>query len=205
MCGAAGGFGGYKTTAGPGSAASDGRRIDMATAYQRNVRTTTEGGYAQNWEIGPTAKAVRDARFVLRFAFTVVPIIAGLDKLFYAVTDKWLLVDWYQYLLPGLKSAGVDDFVFSVVVGVVEIVAGLIVAFRPDFGGYLVMAWLWGIIINFLLIPGYYDIALRDFGLSLCALSTARLWWPRYHDRKGPVRETGEQEPTREFASPPQT
>jgi len=61
------------------------------------------------------------------------------------------------------------------IVGAIEIVAGLIVAFKPSFGGYLVAAWLWGIIINLLLIPGFYDIALRDFGLSLGALALARL------------------------------
>jgi uncharacterized membrane protein HdeD (DUF308 family) len=61
------------------------------------------------------------------------------------------------------------------IVGAIEIVAGLIVAFKPSFGGYLVAAWLWGIIINLLLVPGFYDIALRDFGLSLGALALARL------------------------------
>lgn len=60
-------------------------------------------------------------------------------------------------------------------VGIVEIVAGLIVAFKPSVGGFIVAAWLWGVIVNLLLIPGYYDIALRDFGLSLGALALARL------------------------------
>ena len=62
-----------------------------------------------------------------------------------------------------------------IIVGVIEIVVGIIVAVKPKFGGMLVAAWLWGIIINLLLIPGYYDIALRDFGLSLGALALARL------------------------------
>ena len=61
------------------------------------------------------------------------------------------------------------------VVGVVEVVAGFIVAFRPRIGAYIVMLWLWGIIVNLLLIPGFYDIALRDFVLSLGALALARL------------------------------
>jgi hypothetical protein len=69
-----------------------------------------------------------------------------------------------------------------VVVGVIEIVAGVVVALRPRFGGYLVAVWLWGIILNLLLIPGYYDIALRDFGLSLGALALARLS-ERFHGR----------------------
>ena len=60
-------------------------------------------------------------------------------------------------------------------VGVVEIVAGLIVWFKPRVGAYIVALWLWGIIVNLLLIPAYYDIAMRDFGLLLCALALARL------------------------------
>jgi hypothetical protein len=61
------------------------------------------------------------------------------------------------------------------VVGAIEIVAGLVVAVRPRFGGYLVAAWLAGIIVNLLVIPGFYDIALRDFGLLIAALALARL------------------------------
>jgi hypothetical protein len=61
------------------------------------------------------------------------------------------------------------------VIGVVETIAGLVVAFKPKYGGYLVMAWLWGIIINLLLIPNYFDVAFHDFGLSLAALALARL------------------------------
>jgi hypothetical protein len=61
------------------------------------------------------------------------------------------------------------------IVGVIEIIAGLVVVFKPRYGGWLVAVWLWGIIINLLLVPGYYDIALRDFGLSLGAVSLARL------------------------------
>jgi hypothetical protein len=151
----------------------------------------------------PMFTAMRDARYIMRFVFIVAPIIAGVDKLLYLVFDKSFLVDWYQYLWPAIKSIGISDFTFSLVVGIVEVVAGLVVAFRPDFGGYLVMAWLWGIVINLLLIPGYYDIALRDFGLSLGALSLARLSWPFYHG--SPTLETGttRQEPIREYASPP--
>ena len=61
------------------------------------------------------------------------------------------------------------------VVGVVEVVAGLLVAVRPRLGAYLVVGWLAGIIVNLLLIPGFYDVALRDFGLLLAALALARL------------------------------
>src|SRR6185436_4525917 len=96
--------------------------------------------------------------------------LAGLDKFFQ------VLVDWDRYLAPLFpRMLGISPETFMSVIGVVEIVAGLLVFFKPRFGGYLVMAWLWGIIVNLLLIPGYYDIALRDFGLSLGALSLARL------------------------------
>ncbi len=107
---------------------------------------------------------------ILRIGFTVAPILAGLDKFFN------LLTNWEQYLAPFIpRMLGMSASTFMMIVGVIEIVAGLVVWFKPRFGGYLVMAWLWGIIINLLLIPGYYDIALRDFGLSLGALALARL------------------------------
>ncbi|HEV8577598.1 MAG TPA: hypothetical protein VGX68_00840 [Thermoanaerobaculia bacterium] len=107
---------------------------------------------------------------LLHVAFIIAPIIAGLDKFFY------LLTDWTQYLAPIVpQMLGIKATTFMLAVGVIEIVAGLVVWFRPRFGGYLVMAWLWAIIINLLLIPGYFDIVLRDFGLSLGALALARL------------------------------
>lgn len=107
---------------------------------------------------------------LLRIGFTVAPILFGLDKFFN------VLVDWEKYLAPV-----VNDLVpgnahqAMLVVGAIEILAGLVVALRPRFGGYLVAAWLAGIIVNLLAIPGHYDIALRDFGLLLGALTLARL------------------------------
>jgi hypothetical protein len=110
------------------------------------------------------------ALLLLRTAFTVAPIVVGLDKFFGVLTD------WDRYLAPV-----VDDLTpgtahqLMLAVGVVEILAGLLVAVRPDLGGYVVAAWLAGIIGNLLLIPDFYDIALRDFGLLLAALALARL------------------------------
>lgn len=114
--------------------------------------------------------AAWQAFVVLRIAFTVAPIIAGIDKFFH------LLVNWDQYLAPVI-AARLPFLPHTVMqaVGVVEIVAGLLVAFKPSVGGWVVAAWLWGIIVNLLLIPGYYDIALRDLGLSLGAVALARL------------------------------
>jgi hypothetical protein len=107
---------------------------------------------------------------ILQVAFVLAPVIAGLDKFF------GFLVNWDQYLSPTIANLlPVAPHTFMLAVGVVEIVAGLVVAVRPYVGGYLVTAWLWGIIVNLLMIPGYYDIALRDFGLSLGATALARL------------------------------
>ena len=115
-------------------------------------------------------RPVLQAYQILHIAFTVAPIIAGLDKF-----TNWL-VDWSIYLTPLVPSLlPVSGDTFMYIVGAVEIVAGLVVFFKPRFGGYLVAVWLWGIILNLLLIPGFYDIALRDFGLSLGALALARL------------------------------
>src|SRR5687768_1588223 len=116
--------------------------------------------------VDPTFQAF----WLLRIGFTVAPILFGLDKF----TN--LLTDWPAYLAPRI-----DDLVPGTAqqamyaVGVIEIVAGVVVLLMPRFGGYLVAAWLAGIILNLLLIPDYYDIALRDFGLLLAALTLARL------------------------------
>jgi hypothetical protein len=110
------------------------------------------------------------AFLLLRVVFTVAPILFGLDKF------AGVLVDWDQYLAPWIDdivpgSAG--DAMYAV--GAIEIVAGLIVAVAPRFGALLVAAWLGGIILNLLTHSGYYDIALRDFGLLVGALALWRL------------------------------
>jgi hypothetical protein len=110
------------------------------------------------------------AFMILRFGFTVAPIIAGLDKFLH------LLTDWDKYLAPFVPNTlGIQAHTFMMLVGVVEIVAGLVVAFAPRFGGYLVAAWLAGIILNLLAVGGYLDVALRDLGLLLGAVALARL------------------------------
>ena len=107
---------------------------------------------------------------LLRIGFTVAPILFGLDKF------ANVMVDWSQYLAPWINDiipGSADQFMYAV--GVVEIVAGIVVAIRPRYGAYLVAAWLGGIIFNLVTYSGYYDIALRDFGLMLGALTLARL------------------------------
>lgn len=107
---------------------------------------------------------------ILRFGFTVAPIVAGLDKFFH------LLVNWDQYLPATVNTmTGGHGHQLMLVVGVIEIVAGLGVAFKPRLFAYVVSAWLLLIIVNLLMIPGYFDVALRDLGLSLGALALARL------------------------------
>lgn len=121
---------------------------------------------ADNVETSPARQAFR----ILHFGFTVAPILAGLDKFFH------LLVNWDQYL-PGVVASisPIPAHTLMLIVGVIEIVAGIGVALKPRVFAYIVAAWLVLIIINLLLIPGYFDIALRDFGLLLAALALARL------------------------------
>jgi hypothetical protein len=116
----------------------------------------------------------RDARYqafaLLRIAFTVAPIAFGLDKFFN------VMVDWPIYLAPWINDIAPgsgQDFMY--VVGAIEILAGVLVAVKPRYGAPVVAAWLAGIIVNLLTVPGFYDVALRDFGLLLGALTLARL------------------------------
>lgn len=107
---------------------------------------------------------------ILRFGFTVALIIAGLDKFLH------LLTDWDKYLSPFVNQMlGGNGHTFMLAVGVIEIVAGIGVFFKPQIFAYVVSVWLLLIIVNLLMIPGYYDVALRDLGLSLGALALARL------------------------------
>jgi uncharacterized membrane protein YphA (DoxX/SURF4 family) len=136
----------------------------------------------------PSAAAPRRAQFadpgyqafvILRTAFTVAPILFGLDKF----TN--LLVDWPAYLAPWINDVVPGSAQAAMyAVGVIEIVAGIAVALAPRFGAWLVAGWLAGIIVNLLTIPDYYDIALRDFGLLLAAVALARLA-ERYHGQRG--------------------
>ena len=118
---------------------------------------------------------------ILHLAFVVAPIAAGLDKFFH------LLVNWDQYLAPVVSRAvGGHGHGFMLVVGVIEIVAGIAVAIKPRYAAYIVAAWLASIVFNLLSYPGFYDVALRDVGLLLGALTLARLAFiydPPWHRR----------------------
>jgi hypothetical protein len=147
--------------------------MEDAMAIHRNTPTAPIGA--------PTATASREAFLLLRTVFTVAPILFGLDKFF------GLLTDWERYLAPQIDALVPGTAHQAMLaVGVVEIVAGLVVAVRPRIGGYVVAAWLAGIIVNLLLIGGLGDIALRDFGLLVGALALARLA-PEFEHHRHPA------------------
>ena len=116
------------------------------------------------------ADAAHQAFLLLRTVFTVAPVLFGLDKF------AGLLTDWDRYLAPWIDSLVPGTAHQAMLaVGVVEVLAGVLVAVRPQLGGYVVALWLLGIIVNLVTLGDYYDIALRDFGLLVGALALARL------------------------------
>ncbi|WP_417233741.1 hypothetical protein [Arthrobacter sp.] len=123
----------------------------------------------------PAAARRQDANthqafLLLRTIFTVAPILFGIDKF----TN--LLTDWTHYLAPlATDIIPVSPEVFMYGVGIVEIIAGIVVAVRPRLGSLVIVAWLAGIIVNLLLLPGFFDVGLRDFGLLVGALALNRL------------------------------
>ena len=117
-----------------------------------------------------TASAGYQGYQILHLAFIIAPLVAGLDKFFH------LLVNWDMYLAPAIaRVLPVTGHEFMLMVGVIEMIAGFLVAIKPRIGAYVVCAWLLGIVVNLLMIPGFFDIALRDFGLALCAFALGRL------------------------------
>ena len=107
---------------------------------------------------------------ILHIGFIVAPTLAGLDKFFHVLTN------WDQYLAPAIaKILPISGHGFMLLVGVVEMVAGLLVALKPRIGAYVVAAWLAGIIVNLLVLGSFFDVALRDLGLLLGAVALGRL------------------------------
>jgi uncharacterized membrane protein YphA (DoxX/SURF4 family) len=148
--------------------------LPIATTLQK--RTSAYGGATSSSNGGVSSARAdwRDPRYqafaLMRLAFTVAPIAFGVDK-FFNVMVHWpkYLATWINDIAPGTGQQ------FMYFVGGTEILAGIIVALKPRYGAYVVAAWLAGIIINLLTYSGYYDIALRDFGLMLAALTLGRL------------------------------
>jgi len=140
-----------------------------APARAQAVSSNGQAAAAEERKLGIAA---HQAFWLLRIAFTVAPILFGLDKFFnWSVDWPDYLAGWVNDIMPG----SAQDFMYFV--GGVEILAGLLVLFAPRIGAFVVAAWLGGIVINLLTVdpPTYYDIALRDFGLMLGALTLGRL------------------------------
>jgi hypothetical protein len=120
--------------------------------------------------IATTGRPAYQAYQILHIGFIAAPALAGLDKFTHFLTN------WDQYLAPAVEQLlPVSGHTFMLFAGLVEMAAAALVAVRPRIGAYVVAAWLFGIILNLLLIPGYFDVALRDFGLALGAIALARL------------------------------
>ncbi len=135
-------------------------------ALDREPKLVLAPGFTDKLRSDPAYQAF----LLLRIAFTVAPILFGLDKFFNLMVDwEGYLAPWINDVVPGSASTAMH------LVGVVEILAGVFVALKPRYGAYVVAAWLAGIILDLLTYSGFYDIALRDFGLMLGALTLARL------------------------------
>jgi hypothetical protein len=144
------------------------------------VTANTPGPSTTTRLTGRTGNPVDQAFLLLRTVFTVAPIAFGLDKF------ANLLTDWPSYLAPfvdRLVPGTAQQAMYAV--GVIEILAGLLVAVRPRYGGLVVAAWLAGIIVNLLVLGEFYDVALRDFGLLVAALALSRLAAARLPSREG--------------------
>lgn len=112
---------------------------------------------------------VSSIRKTLTFVFGLVPILAGLDKFFN------LLTDWQKYLSPLKEYIPFEPHTFMMIVGVIEIIAGILVFSIPKVGSYIVAAWL--LCISIVLIAGmYYDIAVRDLALAFSAFCLGQLY-----------------------------
>ena len=123
-----------------------------------------------------TIQNAQSVQQVMRYTYGLVPIVAGLDKF----TN--LLTDWQSYIAPSIRSAlPFSPSTFMAIVGVIEIVAGIIVLIRPHIGGYIVMAWLILIALTLLVGGHYYDVAVRDLVMAVGAFSLAKLSVPRIH------------------------
>ena len=141
-----------------------------ATTGQRHPAPARLDGAAAPQAVADWSDPRYQAFALLRLGLTVAPIAFGLDKFFN------VMVDWPIYLAPWINDivpGSGQDFMYFV--GVTEIVAGILVALKPRYGAYVVAGWLAGIVVNLLTLSGFYDIALRDFGLMLAALTLARL------------------------------
>src|SRR5688500_6151986 len=142
----------------------------METIFNNTAAVGRAGVKRKSVTAAAVASPAYQAFQILRMAFTVAPILMGADKFL------GLLVNWYQYLPPIVNTMlGGYGHEFMYIVVAIEIVAGIGVFLKPKIFAYVVAAWLGLIIVNLLMIPGYFDVALRDFGLLLAAVALGRL------------------------------
>ncbi len=172
-------------TAPPAAKASPAEPTPIRPGVDGTTRTVAyhdDAAVRSMWKMDhPMEQAFR----VLHAGFVVAPIVAGVDKFFN------VMVDWSQYLAPQLPNMlGIAPRTFMYGVGVIEIAAGILVGLAPRYGSYVVAAWLWGIIVNLFMRGYYFDVALRDFGLSLGAIALGRLAEARFRAMRGMERET---------------
>lgn len=134
----------------------------------RHVDATDEGSTFKQRILDPAYQAY----FLLRVGFVALPLLMGLDK-FFNVLTYWphYLANWYDQILPGTAQTGMH------LIGIVEIAAAILVAAKPRYAAWVVAAWLGGIILDLVTLSGFYDVALRDFGLLVAAVALARLAW----------------------------
>jgi uncharacterized membrane protein YphA (DoxX/SURF4 family) len=146
------------------------KKIKLDWENKKMAQSISDSAGMSSVNTGTATTPAYQAFLILRTGFTVAPIVAGLDKFFH------LLVNWDQYLPASVnRLTGGHGHELMLAVGIIEIVAGLGVALKPRLFAYVVSAWLLLIVVNLLLIPGYFDVALRDFGLALAALALGRL------------------------------
>jgi hypothetical protein len=111
---------------------------------------------------------------ILHWTYGLVPIVAGADKF----TN--ILTDWSQYLSPVVSNI-VPAETFMMIVGVIEIIAGIIVLVRPKIGSLIVGLWLIAIALNLLLTGKYFDVAVRDIVMAIGAFSLYQLSSANHH------------------------
>jgi hypothetical protein len=153
-----------------GSGFARGTLEDQPKVEVTSERATTRNPSFALGAVEIESKPAQQAYRILHIAFVALPIIAGLDKFF----D--VLVNWDKYLAPRLASMSlIPVHHLMYIFGAIEIIAGIIVAKWPRIGAYIVTAWLWLIVLNLLMFPGFYDIVIRDLALSFGALALAKL------------------------------
>lgn len=115
-------------------------------------------------------QAIKPTYTILRLTFGIVPIVAGLDKF----TN--ILTNWEQYLNPSLGAIlPISGGTFMMIVGIIEIAAGIIVLYKTEIGAYIVSAWLALIALSLLISFSYVDVAVRDLVMAVSAFSLARI------------------------------